>query len=142
MHLEGWHLWIALALVAAGAELMHGSLYLLAISLACVVPALADALGAHAATEGVLFALSLLVELPLLARVTKKRTRRLATNAEAIVGMRVKVLKAVNEFEDGVVLLTGEHWKARSLAGEIASGAEARVVQRDGLCLLVLPEER
>ena len=43
---------------------------------------------------------------------------------------------------EDVVLLTGEQWKARSLAGDLAPGAEAQVVQRDGLCLLVVPLER
>jgi membrane protein implicated in regulation of membrane protease activity len=91
----------------------------------------------------VLFALSLLIEFPLLARLTRRRrARRLLTNAEAIVGKRVTVLKPVTEQRDGVVLLTGEHWKARSLAGELQAGSEAQVVQRDGLCLLVVPSER
>jgi membrane protein implicated in regulation of membrane protease activity len=66
----------------------------------------------------------------------------LAGNAEAIVGKRVRVLQPVTEQKEGVVLLTGEHWKARSLAGELQPGAEAQVVQRDGLLLLVVPFER
>ena len=81
--------------------------------------------------------------MPLLAHWAHgRRARRLATNAEAIVGKRVKVLQPVDEHEDGVVLLTGEHWKARSLAGAIAPGTEAQVIQRDGLCLLIVPLER
>ena len=71
-----------------------------------------------------------------------RRTRLLTGNADAIVGKRVKVLHAVGEKQEGVVLLTGEHWKAISLAGEIAPGAEAQIVQRDGLLLLVIPFER
>ena len=83
------------------------------------------------------------IEVPLLAHWAHgRRARRLATNAEAIVGKRVKVLQPVDEHEDGVVLLTGEHWKARSLAGAIAPGTEAQVIQRDGLCLLIVPLER
>jgi membrane-bound ClpP family serine protease len=82
-----------------------------------------------------------LAEIPLLKPLVVRR-RHLATNADAIVGKRVRVLSAVKEHEDGVVLLTGEHWKARSLAGELAPGADAQVVQRDGLCLFVVPMER
>jgi membrane protein implicated in regulation of membrane protease activity len=142
MHFAGWQLWIAAALLSAGGELLHGSLILLAISLACALPALSSALGAGPVLQVLLFAVSLLIEFPLLARFIKlRRARRLATNAEAIVGRRVKVLQTLTENRDGVVLLTGEHWKARSLAGEIAPGAEAQVVQRDGLCLLVVPLE-
>lgn len=77
-----------------------------------------------------------------LAGLLQKRHRRVVTNAEAIVGKRVKVIHPVGEKQEGVVLLTGEHWKAISLAGEIAAGAEAQIVQRDGLLLLVVPFER
>ncbi len=143
MHFAGWELWIAAALLLAGGELMHGALWLLAIAIACLPPALASALGAGLVAQVLLFAVSMLIEFPLLSRITaRRRARRLATNAEAIVGKRVKVLQPVTENADGVVLLTGEHWKARSLAGEIQPGAEAQVIQRDGLCLLVVPLER
>jgi membrane protein implicated in regulation of membrane protease activity len=88
------------------------------------------------------WAVSGAVAAALSAALLSRRTRQIATNAEAIVGKRVKVLHVVGEKQEGVVLLTGEHWKAISLAGEIAPGKEAQVVQRDGLLLLVIPFER
>jgi membrane protein implicated in regulation of membrane protease activity len=78
-------------------------------------------------------------------RITRRRrSQRLISNAEAIVGKRVKILQLVSEKADGVVLLSGEHWKARSLAGagDLPSGSEAQIVERDGLCLLLIPIER
>ena len=143
MHLSAWELWLALSLVLAGAEFMHGALVLLALAVACVPAATAAALGGGVSIQLVAFTVTLLAELPVLARVlAKRRGRRLASNAEAIVGKRVKVLQPVSESADGVVLLTGEHWKARSLAGKLEPGADAQVVQRDGLCLLVIPLDR
>lgn len=143
MHLSGWEIWIAAALLLAGGELWHGAFVLIAFALACLPAALASALGAGLSAQLLVFALSALIEVPLLARWAHgRRARRLATNAEAIVGKRVKVIKLASENEDGVVLLTGEHWKARSLAGVIEPGTEAQVVQRDGLCLLIVPLER
>jgi membrane protein implicated in regulation of membrane protease activity len=143
MHLAGWELWLAAALLLAGGELLHGALVLLAMALACLPAAIGSALGAGPAVQMLLFAGALIAEWPVVARlVHRRRARRLATNAEAIVGKRVRVLQSVSEHADGVVLLTGEHWKARSLAGDLAPGAEAQVVQRDGLCLLVVPLER
>lgn len=143
MHFAGWELWIAAALLLGGAELLHGALVLLAMALACIPAALGSALGAGLVGQVLLFAVSLLVEYPALARVAqRRRARALPTNAEAMVGRRVKVLKAVGEHEEGVVLLTGEHWKARSISGELPAGSEARVVHREGLCLLVVPYER
>ena len=143
MHIEAWELWMAAALLLAGGELTHGALVLLALAIACLPAGLASALGAGTGPQLLVFTAALLAELPLVARSLKKRrARRLTGNAEAIVGKRVKVLQPVGENADGVVLLTGEHWKARSLAGEIAPGAEAQVVQREGLCLWIVPLER
>jgi len=141
--LSAWELWVLIALVFAGGELLHGAFVLLAFALACLPAAAAAALGAGIAGQVGAFSLSALIEVPLLARwANLRRARRLATNVDAIVGRRVKVLKPVGEEADGVVLLTGEHWKARSLAGDIEPGAEAQVVQRDGLCLLIVPLSR
>ena len=143
MHFAGWELWIAAALLLGGVELLHGALVLLAMAIACLPAALGSALGAGLVAQVLLFAVSLLVEVPLLGRFAYlRRGRGLAGNADAIVGKRVKVLHTVGEKQEGVVLLTGEHWKAVSLAGEIAPGAEAQIVQRDGLLLLVIPFER
>ncbi len=143
MHFAGWEIWIAAALLLGGAELLHGALVLLAMAVACLPAAAGSAMGAGPAAQMLLFAVSLLAEFPLLARLaSRRRARRLVGNADAIVGKRVKVLQPVSEKQDGVVLLTGEQWKARSLAGELEPGAEAQVVQRDGLLLLVVPSER
>src|SRR4051812_48676012 len=141
MHLSAWQLWIAAALLLAGGELFHGAFLLLALALACVPAALTSALGGGIGLQAVVFTIALLAEIPLLKPLVLRR-RHVATNADAIVGKRVRVLQAVKEHEDGVVLLTGEHWKARSLSGELAPGCDAQVVQRDGLCLLVVPTER
>jgi len=143
MQLSGWEIWVAVALLLAGGELLHGAFVLFAFALACLPAALASALGAGLSAQLAVFAVSALIEVPLLARwAHARRAKRLATNADAIVGKRVKVLKLASESEDGVVLLTGEHWKARSLAGAIEPGTEAQVVQREGLCLLIVPLER
>jgi membrane protein implicated in regulation of membrane protease activity len=143
MHFAGWELWIAAALLLGGAELLHGALVLLAMAVACLPAALGSALGAGPAMQVLIFAGALLAEFPLIGRWAHvRRSRRLAGNAEAIVGKRVKVIQSIGEKQEGVVLLTGEHWKARSLAGELQPGAEAQVVQREGLLLLVVPFER
>jgi membrane protein implicated in regulation of membrane protease activity len=142
MNFGGWELWVLAAALLGSAELLHGALVLLALGLACLPAALVSALGGGLAMQLLGFTIALGAELPVARVLQQRRQRRLATNAEAIVGKRVKVLHAVGEKQEGVVLLTGEHWKALSLAGELAPGEEAQVVQRDGLLLLVVPYER
>ena len=75
-----------------------------------------------------------------LARAPIGKRRHFPTNVQAIAGKRVKVVTGAAEGAEAVVLLTGEHWKARSVAGALVPGEDARVVALDGLCLLVLPE--
>jgi membrane protein implicated in regulation of membrane protease activity len=142
MHLSGWELWLAAALLLAGGELFHGAFVLAMIAVACLPAAAASALGAGPALQLAFFTAALFAEIPLLKPLAQRRRKALTTNAEAIVGKRVKVLQAVREHEDGVVLLTGEHWKARSLAGEVPPGAEAQVIHRDGLLLMIVPLEK
>src|SRR5258708_34419818 len=129
MHLSAWELWVAAALVLAGAELLHGAFLLLAVAIACLPAALAGALGAGAALQIVCFAGALLAEIPLLARLFhRRRVRRLPTNADAIVGRRVTLRQPVSAGADGVGLLTGRHRKGRSLPGDLPPGAEAQRV--------------
>ena len=143
MHFSAWELWIAGAALLASSELLHGALVLLAMAVACLPAAAGAALGAGPSLQVLLFSAALIAEYPLVGRLAHlRRGRRLTGNAEAIVGKRVKVLEAVGEQREGVVLLTGEHWKARSVSGVIAPGTEAQVVERDGLLLVVVPLER
>src|SRR4051812_24146437 len=101
MHIAGWELWIAAALLLGGAELLHGALILMAIAVACLPAALGSAIGAGAGVQLALFSAALLIQFPLLGRlVHRRRARRIATNADAIVGKRVKVLQPVGEKSD------------------------------------------
>ncbi|MGH2680025.1 MAG: NfeD family protein [Actinomycetota bacterium] len=70
------------------------------------------------------------------------RTRRLAgvSGTQAIVGAR-GVVKEI-EGNDAQVFLQGSWWGARSRAGALHPGQEVRVVEMEGLRLIVEPEPR
>lgn len=69
------------------------------------------------------------------------RTRRLVgvSGTQAIVGAR-GVVKAI-EGDDLQVFLQGSWWGARARSGPLRPGQEIRVVEMDGLRLIVEPEE-
>ncbi len=140
--MTAWELWTAAALLLAASELFHGALVLLPLGIACLAGAAAAALGAGPAGQVLAIALAAIAEF-LLARplLLKHRRGRHLGNVEAIVGKRVKVLQEVSDTGDGVVLLTGEHWKARALRGSLLPGTEGQVVARDGLRLTIVPYE-
>jgi membrane-bound serine protease (ClpP class) len=68
------------------------------------------------------------------------RSRRLAgsTGAEAIVGGRATI-RSVEE-DEGLLLLQGSWWTARAAQGTLRPGQRVRVVEMDGLTLVVEPE--
>jgi len=61
--------------------------------------------------------------------------KRATTGREALVGKRAIVRAALNP--DGMVLLTGELWKARTEEGPIPEGAAVEVIGMDGFTVLV-----
>ena len=61
--------------------------------------------------------------------------KRATTGREALVGKRAIVRAALNP--DGMVLLTGELWKARTEEGPIPEGATVEVIGMDGFTVLV-----
>ncbi len=63
------------------------------------------------------------------------QARKISFGAEALVG---GTGRAVTDLApEGLVLLAGEQWSARSVEGGIGSGERVEVVGRDGLRLLV-----
>jgi membrane-bound serine protease (ClpP class) len=68
------------------------------------------------------------------------RSRRLAgtTGADAIVGSRGTVRSV--EGDEALVFLQGAWWTARPAGGTLRSGQRVRVVEMDGLRLVVEPE--
>src|SRR5260370_22988714 len=111
MQLSGWEIWVAVALLLAGGELLHGAFVLFAFALACLPAALASALGAGLSAQLAVFAVSALIEVPLLARwAHARRAKRLAPNPDPTLGQRVKGLKLAPESEGGAVLPTRADW--------------------------------
>lgn len=92
---------------------------------------LAVSWGAVGATIGT----TLAVMGALLYVVKQALGRRVRTGAEALAGARASAVSALDPV--GTVSLGGEIWRARSLEGTIAPGAEVVVVKNDGLTLCV-----
>jgi membrane-bound ClpP family serine protease len=72
----------------------------------------------------------------LVARVMGKAT---AVGPEALIGVRC--ITTTSLFPDGYVQVGTELWRARSMAGDIETGAEVVIVGINRLTLLVKPSE-
>src|SRR5205807_2043756 len=83
---------------------------------------------------GLVGAISLLVALFALAFLLRSGRRPVVTGGEALVGTRGEVVAWSGS--GGRVRIAGEIWLARG-ASELAAGAQIKVVDRDGLTLVV-----
>ncbi len=139
-----WLVWLAVALLAALAEVASLSFVLLMFAGGALAAALADGLGAPLAVEVVVFAavstlLLVAARPPLVA--WNHRTRHEPTNVAALVGRSAEVVAEVDP-RGGQVKLAGEIWSARTEgpATVLPLGARVHVVRIDGATAVVAAE--
>jgi membrane-bound serine protease (ClpP class) len=82
---------------------------------------------------------SALILVGLLGFILRERRRHVVTGSEELIGLEGEVVSW--EAGHGKVHVHGEHWTARSDA-DLAKGTKVRVVDRDGLTLIVDSQQR
>ena len=135
-----WAWWAAAGLIAVVVEMFVLDFVLLMLAASAGVAALLAWFGAPLWVQVAGFAITSFVLLralrPWLLRNLRKRIPLVETNASALVGRPVDVLAAV-DVRGGQVKLAGEIWSARTTAGQIAVGQDARVVRIDGATAVI-----
>lgn len=140
MFISGTVLWIIMAFILAGAEILTSTFYLLVLALGC--------LGAAAASY---FSFGLNMELIVCASVivvgsfvvNRIRARRTARKSERLLELdRGRQIEVDNVGSDGlaVVQYRGAPWIARSENGPLAPG-HFEIVRVDGTQLVIRPFE-
>lgn len=71
-----------------------------------------------------------------LGAVLKARRRKVAVGVEELIGSVTKAETDINE-DGGFVKVRGELWKARSKKGSIRKGERVKIVDREGLTVIV-----
>lgn len=129
--------WLVLALVVGGVELMTGTVFLLAVSLALFAGALVAWLGA-----------SLTLQLGVIALVTvmgcalihfKRRHRQEDNVSQPDQGRPIEVSE-INPDGTADVMYRGAPWKARAQTGSLSPG-RWKIAALDGPCLVLEPLE-
>jgi membrane protein implicated in regulation of membrane protease activity len=137
--------WVILALVFAGVELLTLSFVAFYPAIGALAAAVTAALGGGTWVQLLVFAIVSVVALlltrkPLLRLMS--RTPQVPSNAPTVVGKRAVVVIAVDEGpgQRGQVRVGTEHWSARSEdESAIAEGVTVDVVRIDGVSLVVRP---
>jgi len=137
--------WIVVALVLFGAELLTLSFVALYPAIGSLAAAVAALLGGDIGIQVLTFALVtvlllLLTRRPLLRLL--RRTPSVPSNASNVIGRRAVVVIAIDAGpgQRGQVRVGTEHWSAKSDDERpIAEGTTVEVVRIDGVALVVRP---
>ncbi len=133
-------------LLAAGAlfvlETLTADLLFASLAVSATAAMLTAWGGGGFLAQGIAFAVSAVVTVfllrPLALREMAKRTRKTATNTEALLGAVAKTLSAVGA-DEGQIKLQGDVWSARSTGESIRAGQSVVVREIDGATAVVSP---
>ncbi|MDQ4491390.1 NfeD family protein [Sinomonas sp. ASV486] len=139
---NAWMVWLVLALVLGGIEMLSLSLVFVMLSggaLAALVTAL---LGGPAWLQGLVFALVSVAMIAFVRPVAVKHMRPgiedARTNVDRLLGASATVVEPVDAGR-GLVKIGGDVWTARAESGEFLPGDVVKVVAIDGATAVVAP---
>ncbi len=139
--MEIWHLWTIAALLLFIVELFTAGFAVICLSLGAAGAAIAAACDLDIYGQLIAFTIVSLVALalvrPLLKRFFYRGGEKVATNVNAMVGRKAKVVMAIDG-DEGRVMIDGVDWKARSADGErVEVDTMVEIVAVDSVVLTV-----
>lgn len=146
MSIMTWlYAWLIVAILAIIIEILSPTFGFMFVSGAALASALSAWLGLSHLWQLGLFAVTLLITLPLLRPRLLRRFgvagSGVPSRTERLVGQRGRVSEAIDPAQGtGRVLISGEDWAARS-PEPVAAGCEIVVDGADGIVLTVSPAE-
>ena len=138
MNLDGWMVWIVIAMVLFIIELLTpGTFYFFCLGIGAVFAAVATVFDNRPVTWLAFFAVSLamvLISRPVVKKINASKTRE--TNTDALKGKNGVVTSGIDRYGKGMVKVEGEVWRAKADIS-IEKGRGIRVIKSDGNFLLV-----
>ena len=141
--MEGWHIWVIIALVFVIIEIFTTGFAVMCISFGCLFGALASALDWELKWQLLVFAvgtvLAFMTVRPLVYKFFYNKKNEVKTNAEALIGRKAIVTERIEgELNPGRVKIDGDDWKAVSLDSEpIEVGTAVEVTALNSVILTV-----
>ena len=136
-----WAIWLVVAAVLAGGEVLTLGLFLGPLALAAVLAALVALADASLALQLGAFVAGSIASLAIVRPVAKRHMHtpaRMRTGAAALIGQRALVLERVDA-DHGMVKIGGEVWTARAYDEDhvLEAGARVEVIKIEGATALV-----
>jgi membrane protein implicated in regulation of membrane protease activity len=139
---NAWMLWLALALVLGGIEMLSLSLVFAMLGGGALAAFVAAVLGGPPWLQGLVFAVVSLGMIgfvrPVAMRHMMGTIEDVRTNVDRLVGSSATVMEAVDSSK-GLVKIGGDVWTARAERGEFLPGDVVQVVAIDGATAVVAP---
>jgi membrane protein implicated in regulation of membrane protease activity len=137
----GWAVWLIVAALLAGGEVLTSGFILGPLAVAAALAALAALVGLGVVFQVLVFIAAAIASVVLLRPIAVRHLRapaRVRTGTAALVGSRAVVLERVDDV-GGRVKIGGEVWSARAfLDGQVmAPGARVEVAKIEGATALV-----
>ena len=143
LSMELWLLWALLCVALLIGEVLTGTIYLVALALACVPAALLAAVGLGPVFQVAAFGASALLSVfkarPVLEALIHPPARQIPSNVAALVGALGHVRETVAAPQrPGRVVVGGDDWRAVSVDGRpIEEGTAVVVMEVQGVTLTV-----
>ncbi|NUP75560.1 MAG: NfeD family protein [Sinomonas sp.] len=138
---NAWMLWLVLALILGGIEMVSLSFVFIMLSGGALAAFVAALLGGPAWLQGLVFALVSVGMIAFVRPVALRHMRSIEdvrTNVDRLVGSRATVMEAVDSSK-GLVKIGGDVWTARAERGEFLPGDVVQVVAIEGATAVVAP---
>lgn len=128
--MEGWHIWIIIALIFVIIEMFTSGFAVMCISIGCLFGAVASAIDWELKWQLLVFAigtaLAFMTVRPLVYKFFYNKSHEVKTNMDALVGRKALVTERIEgELHPGRVKVDGDDWKAVSLEAEAIEVGEA-----------------
>lgn len=143
MDFEIWHYWLISSILFMILEMVIPSFVVFNFGIGSIFGCIAAALSLSLEWQLAFFSLATLCSFFLIRPVVKRwayrKSHRVETNADALVGRTGLVSETINPLEGtGRVKLDGDDWKARSKNDEVLSvNTQVRIIRVDSIVLEV-----
>ncbi len=143
MIISGWQIWIIVAILLCIVEIFTPSFLAVCFALGCFVSSLFSFFDFGIKIQILAFSIgtvtSIFVVRPFMIKYAHKKTDRLRTNVDALVGKIGKVEVLIdNSKSQGRVKIEGDDWRAESIDNTIImEGEKVEVIEINSIILIV-----
>ena len=145
--MQGWHIWLIIAIVLFIAETFTPGFFLACLGVAALGSSLVSYLGMHIDGQIIVFCVTTLIVFlgirPFFLKYLRSPGPRIETNVYGLIGKTAMVEETIDpRLGKGWVKVGGESWRGISANGTIIpTGTTVRILRVDGTKLFVEPVE-